>query len=44
MKISDILREDKTTISFEVFPPKTTANFESVKKQLWVWRRCIPIT
>ena len=32
MKISDILREDKTTISFEVFPPKTTANFESVKK------------
>ncbi len=32
MKISDILREDKTTISFEVFPPKTTANSESVKK------------
>lgn len=32
MKISDILREGKTTISFEVFPPKTTANFESVKK------------
>lgn len=32
MKISDILREDKTTISFEVFPPKTTANFASVKK------------
>ena len=32
MKISDILRKDKTTISFEVFPPKTTANFESVKK------------
>lgn len=32
MKISDILREDKTTISFEVFPPKTIANFESVKK------------
>lgn len=32
MKISDILREYKTTISFEVFPPKTTANFESVKK------------
>lgn len=32
MKISDILREDKTTISFEVFPPKTTANCESVKK------------
>lgn len=32
MKISDILREDKTTISFEVFPPKTTTNFESVKK------------
>lgn len=32
MKISDILREDKTTISFEVFPPKTTVNFESVKK------------
>ncbi len=32
MKISDILREDKTTISFEVFPPKNTANFESVKE------------
>lgn len=32
MKISDILREDKTTISFEVFPPKTTANSESVQK------------
>lgn len=32
MKISDILCEDKTTISFEVFPPKTTANFESVQK------------
>ena len=32
MKISDIVREDKTTISFEFFPPKTTANFESVKK------------
>ena len=32
MKISDILRADKTTISFEVFPPKTTANYESVKE------------
>ena len=31
MKISTILKADKTTISFEVFPPKTTANYESVQ-------------
>lgn len=31
MKIIDLLTEDKLTISFEVFPPKTETNFESVK-------------
>lgn len=32
MKISEILKEDKLKLSFEVFPPKTDSNFESVKK------------
>ena len=31
MKISDLLKEDKLQLSFEVFPPKTQASFESVK-------------
>ena len=31
MKIIDLLTEDKLTISFEVFPPKTESSFESVK-------------
>ncbi|MBQ8177990.1 MAG: methylenetetrahydrofolate reductase [Clostridia bacterium] len=31
MKIIDLLTENKTTISFEVFPPKTETNFDSVK-------------
>lgn len=31
MKIIDLLTEDKLTISFEVFPPKTETNFESVR-------------
>lgn len=31
MKISNILNQNKITISFEVFPPKTDADFESVK-------------
>lgn len=31
MKIIDLLTEDKFSISFEVFPPKTETNFESVK-------------
>lgn len=31
MKISEILNKEKLTISFEVFPPKTNSNFESVK-------------
>ena len=30
MKIKDILARDKVTLSFEVFPPKTDAGFESV--------------
>jgi methylenetetrahydrofolate reductase (NADPH) len=32
MKLSDILNSDKVTLSFEVFPPKATANYESVKE------------
>ena len=31
MKISDILQNKEVTISFEVFPPKTTANYENVR-------------
>lgn len=32
MKIIDILNEDKVTLSFEVFPPKTSSKYESVLK------------
>jgi len=32
MKIRDILAQGKPTLSFEVFPPKTEANYESVDK------------
>jgi len=31
MKISKLLENEKLTLSFEVFPPKTESNFESVK-------------
>lgn len=31
MKLTDILQEDALHLSFEVFPPKTTTAFESVK-------------
>ena len=31
MKIIDLLTEEKLTLSFEVFPPKKEASFESVK-------------
>ena len=31
MKIIDILTQDKLSLSFEVFPPKTETSFESVK-------------
>ncbi len=31
MKISELLKEDKLTLSFEVFPPKNDTAFESVK-------------
>ena len=30
MKISDTLKQDKVTLSFEVFPPKTSSSYESV--------------
>lgn len=32
MRLSDILGKDKITLSFEVFPPKTKANYEQVKE------------
>lgn len=32
MKIRDLLTEDKYSISFEVFPPKTQDNYETVEK------------
>lgn len=31
MRIIDLLKDDKLSLSFEVFPPKTETNFESVK-------------
>ena len=31
MKISEILKNREITVSYEVFPPKTTANYQSVK-------------
>ena len=31
MKISELLRNSSPSLSFEVFPPKTEASFESVK-------------
>ena len=30
MNLSDVFKDDKVTLSFEVFPPKPTANFDSV--------------
>lgn len=32
MKISELLKKDSPTLSFEVFPPKSSANFESVRE------------
>ena len=32
MKISELLKQDKVTLSFEVFPPKADSAFEGVKK------------
>ncbi|MBO5230744.1 MAG: methylenetetrahydrofolate reductase [NAD(P)H] [Clostridia bacterium] len=31
MKISEILKSDKLSLSFEVFPPKTSESYESIK-------------
>ncbi len=31
MKISEILNQDKLSLSFEVFPPKTSETYENVK-------------
>ena len=32
MKIIDIITADKPSLSFEVFPPKTSSAFESIKE------------
>ena len=32
MKLSELLMQDKLSLSFEVFPPKTDTTFESVKE------------
>ncbi len=32
MKVSEVLRDEKVTVSMEVFPPKTDASFETVEK------------
>ncbi len=32
MKLSDILGKDEITVSMEVFPPKTTSDYESIEK------------
>ena len=32
MKLSELLKQDKLSLSFEVFPPKNDTSFESVKK------------
>lgn len=32
MKISDILKSDRISLSFEVFPPKTSETYESIKE------------
>ena len=32
MKIIDIMRQDRPTLSFEVFPPKTSATYQSVER------------
>ena len=31
MKLIDVLKSETLSLSFEVFPPKTDSNFESVK-------------
>ena len=33
MKISDILREDKITLTYEVFPPRAGDTYESVAEK-----------
>ena len=30
MKIKELLKKDGVTVSFEVFPPKSEANYESI--------------
>lgn len=35
MKLSDMLKSEKLSLSFEVFPPKTDSSFESVQKAVF---------
>ena len=32
MKIIDVMSQDRPTLSFEVFPPKTSATYQSVER------------
>ena len=32
MKISELLKQDKVTLSFEVFPPKTSSSYEQRRR------------
>ena len=34
MKLSELMNKRIPTLSFEVFPPKTTDGYESVEKQI----------
>ena len=38
MKLIDIIKTDKMSLSFEVFPPKTETSFESVKEAMFAGR------
>ncbi len=42
MRISDILKSNENTLSFEVFPPKTTKNYETVKNSVMEVARLKP--
>lgn len=42
MKISELFKKDKTVFSFEVFPPKKTSGFESIRDAIDVIAICAP--
>lgn len=43
MKIIDLLNKGTLSLSFEVFPPKTNANFESVKSAVEEIAKALPL-